>query len=154
MVLLWPWPKGQGQIWYHKWTPQMWFPIDVQYISCVYLAPIRCYMLLKCDGTVYDLDQRSRSNLASPKDASHMVSYWCSIHFICLSCSNKALQATEMGWDCIWPWTLGQGQIWHYQWIPQMWFPIDVQYISYVYLAPIRCYRLLKCDGNAFDLDN
>ena len=34
-----------------------------------------------------------------------------------------------------------------------MWFPIDDQYISYVYLAPIRCYRLLKCDGTVFDLD-
>jgi len=31
---------------------------NVQYISYVYLAPIRCYRLLKCDGTVYDLDLR------------------------------------------------------------------------------------------------
>ena len=32
--------------------------IDVQYISYVYLALIRCYWLLKCDDTVYDLDLR------------------------------------------------------------------------------------------------
>jgi len=35
-----------------------------------------------------------------------------------------------------------------------MWFPIDVQYILYVYPASIRCYRLLKCDGTAYDLDH
>ena len=34
----------------------MWFPTDVQYISYIYLAPISCYWLLKCDGIVYDLD--------------------------------------------------------------------------------------------------
>jgi len=34
-----------------------------------------------------------------------------------------------------------------------MCFPINVYYISYVYLAPIRCYRLLKCDGTVYDLD-
>jgi len=85
----------------------------------------------------------SRSNLTSLMDASDAVSYWCSIHFICLSCFNKVLQATELWWCCIWPWPLGQGQIWNHQWIPQMWFPINVLYISYVYLAPIRCYRLL-----------
>jgi len=55
MVLLWPWPKGQSQIWHYQWIPQMWFPIDVQYISYVYLALIRCCRILKCDGTVYDL---------------------------------------------------------------------------------------------------
>jgi len=76
--------------------------------------------------------------LASPIDSSGVVSYWCSIHFMCLSCSNKVLQATEMWWYCVWPWPKGQSQTWHHQWIPQMWFPIDVQYNSYVYLAPIR----------------
>jgi len=34
-----------------------------------------------------------------------------------------------------------------------MWFPINVQYISYVYFAPIRCYRLLKCNGTVHDFD-
>ena len=31
----------------------------------------------------------------------------------------------------------GSRSIWHYQWIPQMWFPIDIQYRSYVDLTPI-----------------
>jgi len=56
MLLFWPWAKNQGQIWHHQWTPHMWFPIIVQYISYVYHAPIRCYRLLKCDGTLCDLD--------------------------------------------------------------------------------------------------
>jgi len=33
----------------------MWFVIKVQYILYLYLAPVRCYKILKCDGTVYDL---------------------------------------------------------------------------------------------------
>jgi len=198
---VWPWPLGQGQIW-HQWIPQMWFPIDAQYISYVYVAPIRCYRPLICDGTAYDIDLkvkvnhgitngflrcgfllmfntfymsillqqgatgywnvmglhmtltiRSRSNMASPMDSSDMASYWCSIHFICLSCSNKVLQATEKWWYCVWPWPLGQRQTWNHQWIPQMWFPIDVQCIPWVCLASIRCYRLLKCDGPTYDID-
>jgi len=118
----------------------MWFPIDVQY---VYLAPTRCYGLLNVMILHMTLTIMSRSYLTSLMDSSDVVSYWCLIHFICLSCSNKVLQATEMWWYCVWPWPLGQGQIWNHQWIPQMWFPINVLYISYVYLAPIRCYRLL-----------
>jgi len=70
-----------------------------------YVAPIKCYRLLKYDGTVYALDLKVKV------------------------------------------------KTWHHQWIPQMWLPIDVQYISYVYLAPISCYRLLKCAGTAYDLD-
>jgi len=50
--------------------------------------------------------------------------------------------------------TIRSRSIWHQQWIPQMWFPIDVEYILYVYLAPIRCYSLLICDGTAYDLDH
>jgi len=104
-------------------------------------------------GLHMTLTIRSRSNLTSPIDSSDVVSYWCSKHFICLSCLNKVLQDTERWWDFIWPWPWGQGQIWHHQWMPQMWFPIDVQYISCVYLAPIRCYRLLKCNGTVYNLD-
>jgi len=47
-----------------------------------------------------------------------------------------------MRWYCVWPWPKGQGQIWHHQWIPQMLFPIGVQYISYVYLAPMKSREL------------
>jgi len=65
------------------------------------------------------------------------------VHFVKIRNKNKS----------IWPWRKGQGQIWHYQLIPQILFPIDVQYISYVYLAPIRCYRLPKYDGTVYDLD-
>jgi len=111
-----------------------------QYLQYRVMAQNRSVGHLETDSTGYwtvmglhmTLTIRSRSNLASPMDSSDVVSYWCSIHFICLSCSNKALQATEMWWDCIWPWPLGQGQIWQHQWMPQMWFPIDVQYILYV----------------------
>jgi len=62
-------------------------------------------------GLHMTLTIRSRSNLSSPIDSSDVVSYWCSIHFICLSCSNKVQQATQMWWDYIWPWPLGQGHI-------------------------------------------
>ena len=34
-----------------------------------------------------------------------------------------------------------------------MWFPIEVQYISYDYLTPIMCHRLPKCVSTVYDLD-
>ena len=73
---------------------------------------------------------------------------------MCLTYSNKVLHATEMWQYTVWPWPKSQGQIWNYQLIPQMWFPIDVQYtcISYVYLTPITCYMLAKCNSTVYDL--
>jgi len=44
-------------------------------------------------GLHMTLTIRSRSNLGSPMDSSGVVSYWCSIHFMCLTCSDKMLQA-------------------------------------------------------------
>jgi len=49
----------------------MWFHINVKYTSYVYLALIRCYRLLKCDGTVYDLDIKVKVKF----DSLDVVSY-------------------------------------------------------------------------------
>ena len=32
---------------------------------------------------------------------------------------NKVLKSTEI-WYCVWPLSKAQGQLWHYQWIPQI----------------------------------
>jgi len=105
-----------------------------------------------CYGNVYDLYLKGQGQIWHHQWIPHVVSYICLIiPFICLSCSYKVLQATKMWWYCVWTLPQGQGQI--YRWLPHIWFPINVQYISYVYLAPIRCYRLLKCEGTVYDLD-
>jgi len=148
--------KGEGQIWYYQLTPQIRFPINIQYILYVYLAPIRCYRLLKWDGTVYDHDLKVKVKIGITDGflrcgLSIDVQY---ISYVYLAPIRCYIQATQMWWDYIWPWPLDQGQICHHQWMPQMWFPIDVQYILYVYLAPIRCYRLLIFDGTEYDLDH
>ena len=94
----------------------------------------------------------SRSKFTSPFYSSNMVSYWCPIYFIYLSCSDKVLQAIEMWWNSVWPSPIGQGQILHHHLIPQTWFPIGVQYISHVNLAQIKCCRPLECDETLYDL--
>ena len=70
----------------------MWVPIDVQYILYVNFAQIR-YRLLKCDGTVFDLDRIAKVKFNITNGFLIVVSYYCSIHLTCLSCSNVMLQA-------------------------------------------------------------
>jgi len=55
------------------------------------------------------LTYRSRSNLTSLMDSSDRGSYWCSIHFICLTCLDKMLQAAVSVFNvfpmgAFWPW--------------------------------------------------
>ena len=73
-------------------NPQMWFPVDVQYITYVYLALIRCYRLLKCDGTVFDLDLVAKVKYDITNGFFRCGFLLILNTFLCLSCINEVLQ--------------------------------------------------------------
>ena len=90
-----------------------------------------------------------RSNLTLQLEFSNVISY-CSVHFLCISCSNEVLLAAKCD-DSMYDLDLKVKSKFYitsrfltcgflfmfnfstfHEWIPQMLFPINVHYISYM----------------------
>ena len=147
---IWPCPLGQGQIWHHQWFIHIGFPIGGSYNWHAYLVQINCYIWFKTDNVQFDLDLCVKVKFDITNEFFIKGSYWWLIHLECISRSEKLIVAIWV-WQClIWPWPLGQGQIWHHQGIIHMvsyWWSIHLE----CYIAHIRSYRWFKLNTMYFN---